>query len=107
MTHPPKSLQSVLWSTNVDRLDIDKDKEYIIHQILVYGTMDELKWMFRVYGKEIIKDVFIHHPAKMYTAKTYYFTKNFLLELSKRDLDRENYVTSIFGPIRPRAAGRV
>jgi len=107
MIHPPKSLQSVLWSTSVDLLDIEKDKGYIIHQILVYGTMDELKWMFGVYGKESIKDIFVHHPTKMYTAKTYHFTKNFLLGLSKIDLDRENYVTSIFGPVRPRAAERV
>lgn len=40
----PKKLQPILWSTSVELLDIQKDKVYIIHQVLIYGTLDEIKF---------------------------------------------------------------
>jgi len=33
----PKFLQGVLWSVEVDDLDLQKDRAYIVNQILVYG----------------------------------------------------------------------
>lgn len=42
-TKIPKRLQSVLWSVNIDGLDIKKNKSDIIHQVLIYGVLDDLK----------------------------------------------------------------
>ncbi len=107
MAHPPKSLQGVLWSSSINQLDLDKHRAYIIHQVLTFGTMNQLRWLFKAYSKYEITDVFVHQPIKMYPRHIYWFTKNHLLPLRHAQLDEQNYVTALFGPTRPRAAARV
>ena len=107
MAHPPKSLQPILWSAEVSRLDLEKDKGYIIPQVFIYGTMDELKWLFQTYGRETLTRHFLDHPAKLYSKKVFHFVKNNLLHVANKYLDEEDYVTSISGPLRQRAANRV
>lgn len=102
----PHKLQPVLWSTNVDLLDSEKDKEYIIHQLLIYGTFEDLKWLFDTYTKKELINVFIHNPYKNYPRNVFYFVKNYILDCENSDLDEDNYVTSIHGPVRPRASNR-
>lgn len=67
--------------------------------------MKELKWLFHTYAKQEIVDVFIRHPIKMYPREIYMFIKNYLLSLQDTHLDENKYVTSISGPVKPRAAG--
>ena len=55
----PKSLQGILWSVNVARLDLERDKNYIIHQVLAYGNLEQIRWLFQVYGRQGVKDVFM------------------------------------------------
>ena len=107
MTHPPKSLQAILWSVDVSQLDVQKDKYYIIHQVLIYGTFDELRWLFRIYGVREVVKVFVQEPARWYSKKAFHFVKNYLLPLRNKQLYEEDYVTSIHGPIRQRAQGRL
>ena len=103
----PKKLQAVLWSVNVELLDRQRDKRYIIHQILSYGRLEEIKWLFKNYKREEIIDVFLRHPSKIYPRDIYYFTKNFLLNLKSEELSEGAYVTAISGPVEPRAAGSI
>lgn len=103
MAHPPKSLQGTLWSSNVEQLDLEKNKAYIIHQVLTFGSMEQLMWLFKTYTKQKIADTFVHQPMKMYPKHIYWFTKNHLLALQNTQLDEQNYVTALFGPTRPRA----
>lgn len=107
MAHPPKSLKGTLWSHDVNQLDLTKHRAYIIHQVLTFGTMDQLKWLFKTYQKREIIDTFVHQPMKMYPKHIYWFTKNHLLNLQNTPLDEQNYVTSLFGPTRPRAAASI
>lgn len=107
MIHPPKSLQPILWSTDVKLLDIQKDKWYIIHQVLIYGTLQEIRWLLRTYSLREVVNVFVHKPAKLYPKKVYHFIKNYLLPLRSVRLDPEDYVTSIYGPVRQRTSDRI
>lgn len=107
MVHPPKSLQGILWSTDVNRLDLEKNKGYIIHQLLLYGDFNELRWLFHTYPKQTIVKVFLSHPAKLYPKGVFRFVKNYILGLQKVPLDEEDYVTSFFGPVRQRTANRL
>ena len=106
MDHPPKSLQPLLWSTDVNLLDIDRDKHYIIHQLLLYGTFKHLHWLLKAYSKKEIVDTFINHPVKMYPKSMFFYVKNYLLNLPHVSIDEQKYVTSISGPIRQRTAER-
>lgn len=92
MSKVPKWLQPTLWSVKVDQLDLEKDKIYIINQILAYGGMRELKWLFKNYSLKTIKEIFLHHPIKTYRAPTFNFVKEILLDLGKLNLVKEKYV---------------
>ena len=95
----PASLQAILWSKDIDNIDPSNDKIYIIHQVLAYGDMDEIKWLFTVYLKEEIKNIFISHPSKIYTRPIYFFVKDFILNIEE-DIDEIDYVKNITGPLK-------
>jgi len=59
----PKKFQSVLWSYDVSKMDLKKDKKEIITQVLNYGTWDSVRWLFRVYPEKEIKKV-IKNPRR-------------------------------------------
>ncbi len=90
----PQSLQGVLWSTNVRNLDLEKDKEYIIHHVLTYGNLEQIKWLSSVYSKSEIKEVFKKRPQKIYTPSSFNFVKNYLLSITE-DIPAKNYVKAI------------
>ncbi len=91
MSKVPKSLQGILWSRDVKKLDTKRDKNYIIHQVLMYGSLPQIKWLKKVYSKSEIKDTFIRAPRKIYTKSSYNFVKNYLLEIDKK-LFEHSYV---------------
>ncbi len=107
MAHPPKDLQAILWSSDVSKLNIEKNKGYIIHQVLMHGDLGELRWLFQTYSKKTIIKVFLIHPAKLYPKEMFSFVKNYILGLKGVPLDEQDYVTSFFGPIRQRTANRL
>ena len=87
----PKDLQGVLWSRSIKDLDLEKDKNYIIHQILAYGTWNHVLWLFRNYTVTKMRKVFENDPEKDYTEQSFNFAKNILIETSK-NLDKQKYV---------------
>lgn len=87
----PKSLQPVLWSTDVRKLDLKKDAYYIIHQILAYGNFDDLVWLFKNYSKKEIIEIF-KKSFKDYRRPRFYFAKNILLGLKNWQVDERYYV---------------
>ncbi len=91
----PQKLQSVLWSTDVRLLDKERDKNYVIHQILSYGRLEDIRWLLQTYTKKNIKNVFTHVPYKDYAAARFYFIKNYLLNLKRQLLDEMLYVKNI------------
>lgn len=92
----PYHLQGILWSVNVKNLDLEKDKVYIIHQVLMYGDLGEISWLFKVYSEEEIKNVFENAPMKIYSPQGFYFIKNIVLNLKKRIFSSEKYVATLY-----------
>lgn len=93
--HVPKKLQAVLWSVDVKRLDIDRDKNYIIHQILSYGRLEDILWLFDNYAREDLRRVFTTIPYKDYSPSRFHFVKEYLLGLKHHSLDERLYVKNI------------
>lgn len=87
----PKKLQPVLWSVNVNSLDLKKDSYYIIHQILAYGDFESISWLFKNYSKEEIIHVF-KQSFKDYRKPRFYFVKNIILGLKNWHPDESYYV---------------
>lgn len=95
----PASLQAILWSKDIENIDSFEDNTYIIHQTLAYGDIDEIKWLFTVYLKDEIKNIFISHPSKIYTRPIYFFIKDFILNIEE-DINENDYVKNITGPLK-------
>ena len=63
MRKVPRKLQSVLWSYDVRRLDLEANKELIIQQVLNYGDWEDLRWLYQTYSEGQIKEV-VRHPRR-------------------------------------------
>lgn len=101
MKKVPRWLQPILWSIRVSHLDIEKDKVYIINQILGFGGMRALKWLFKTYSKRTIKEAFIKKPLKVYTPASFNFTKDILLKIKNKKLDPYKYDITLPRRIKP------
>lgn len=93
---PPYS-QGLLWSRDKDQLDLQKDKVYIIHQVLAFGSLEDIKTLFQFYPKKEVQSVFQNHPKKIYHPPVFHFVKNFLLDLKSKALDSKQYVKISLG----------
>ncbi len=88
----PKQLQGVLWSADVDSLDLKNDQVYIVHQILRFGKIDHISWLIKTYGPKKLKEIFLHHPKKIYTPSSLNFAKNTVLGLEDQIINSQKYV---------------
>jgi len=47
----------LFWDVNVENIDIDKDKDYIIKNVLEYGLMSDWLKIYHYYGINQIADI--------------------------------------------------
>ena len=59
----PSKMKWLFWSYNTKTLDLKRDKDYIITQVLNYGTWEDLKWLYKLYSEKEIKEV-VKHPRR-------------------------------------------
>ncbi len=88
----PKFLQPILWSANIKNLEQERDKNYIIHQVLLYGDFSDIRWLFKIYFLKNIRGVFLSSPKKIYPKPLFKLIKNFVLDLKSVNLDEEKYI---------------
>lgn len=62
-----------------------------IHQTLMFGTLEEIKYLLNAVGKKKIKERFLKSPKKIYTASAFNFIKNFVLGINIK-LDAQKYL---------------
>lgn len=92
MTAIPSSLQGVLWSKGVARLDLKQDKTYIVHQVLRFGSLDDIRWLIKTYDGKTLREEFCQHPKAIYSRPALNFVKNSILRLEKENLDETKYL---------------
>ncbi|TSC67844.1 MAG: hypothetical protein G01um101472_301 [Parcubacteria group bacterium Gr01-1014_72] len=49
--------QTLFWDVDPKTIDPEKHARYIIERILDFGEPDEVRWLFRRYPKQTIKEV--------------------------------------------------
>lgn len=96
MSSIPSSLQGILWSKNIDKLDLDQDKSYIIHQVLRFGSLQDIHWLFTIYPPQTVKQEFIRHPQPIYSKSSLNFIKNTVLDLTNQRIDESRYLQSLY-----------
>jgi hypothetical protein len=53
----PVDLRPLLWSYNLDEIDLEKDKKTIIINVINYGRLKHWQWLKRTYGTERVREV--------------------------------------------------
>ena len=53
----PEELKKYFWDTEFEKLDIQKNKRYIISRLYCYGDLKALRWVKENYSNEDIEDV--------------------------------------------------
>lgn len=94
----PSDLQAILWSKDVAKIDPNKDKVYIIHQVLRFGDTENINWLFNLYGRDEVKKVFLEFPQPIYSKSSLNFVRNFLLKIvgPMLELNEQKYVKTLF-----------
>ncbi len=52
-----KFRQSLFWDTNPENIDLNKNAQYVIERIMVFGRDDEVRWLWNFYDKVLMKKV--------------------------------------------------
>jgi hypothetical protein len=51
----PQSLQRLLWSYDIKKLDINRDVKAIVNAVLVYGDLPDMKTLLSIYDRKDVK----------------------------------------------------
>lgn len=70
--------------------NVSLDSPDTLHQILAFGTLDELKALKKEVGEKKLQDIFVKHPKKIYTPQSLAFIKKFILHIT-RPIDDNKY----------------
>jgi hypothetical protein len=60
----PKIIQPYLWSSDLEKIDLQEDKIRIILNVLNIGSKKATDWIFNFYPKAEIKKTIINYGAK-------------------------------------------
>jgi len=64
-----------------------------IHQILRYGTLNDIRELQKKIGHHTVKDSFLNHPKNIYSLPSLNFISKFVLSIEK-PLNENAYLTS-------------
>ena len=62
-----------------------------IHQILMFGTIKDIKSLKKHLGEDKVKKMFLRYPKKIYTDAALNFVKNFVLDITT-PIDEQKYL---------------
>jgi len=89
----PKSFAPLFWFLDYKKLDPGEDKHLIIHQVLSYGTMDDLRELLKIYGFKTVRNEFKKPKAGLYQPKILAFCQ-YILGVKK--LDKQKYLKNVY-----------
>jgi hypothetical protein len=69
----PKYIYPFLWSYDVDKMDLARNKKRIITNILNLGSSKATDWLFKVYSKADIKNTIINPMPGEWNKKSLHF----------------------------------
>jgi hypothetical protein len=84
----PKSVENVLWSYDVNKIDQYLHKKLIISQVLNFGTKDATDWLFKTYELEDIRKTAEQIPIGQWDRKSLALWVLFLGIKPKSKLER-------------------
>jgi hypothetical protein len=70
MIQIPDSVKAVLWSYDLTKIDPAKHKKLIISQVLNFGSLDAISWLFSSYSAADIKEAALKTPLGSWNRKS-------------------------------------
>jgi hypothetical protein len=61
---PPKVIQPFLWFNDLKKIDLNKDKDRVILNVLNLGTKKATDWLFSFYGRPVVRKTIISFGGK-------------------------------------------
>jgi hypothetical protein len=62
ITHKPILSKRVFWDVDFEKLDYEKDRQFIIDKVMNYGLWEDFTALMRFYGKDTVKKEVIKVP---------------------------------------------
>ena len=66
----PQSVKAVLWSYELDHIEVKKHKKIIIFQVLNFGAEEAIEWLFKQYDFTTIKKIANNTPLFQWNKKS-------------------------------------
>ena len=95
-TQIPPSVQSLFWSAPHVPHTVENDASEIIHKVLAYGGIEDIRWLKKTYSQDTLQRVFRDQPQAVYTPSAFHFAADVVLHLEESSLDRNRYVKSVY-----------
>lgn len=73
----PLTKKSLFWDTDINNIDMVKNKRYIIERILKFGDLDDYRWMRDTYSVEDIKNVILEERSDLDPKSLNFWCRNF------------------------------
>lgn len=89
----PRRFAPIFWFLDYKKLDPQKDRHLIIHQILSYGTIDDLREMFKLYDFKTVQKEFKKPKAGLYQPSVLAFCQHIL---GVKKLDKRKYLKNVY-----------
>lgn len=80
-------MKQYVWYANSSSLDSPDT----IHQILAFGTLEDIKELKVKVGQNKLQKMFIENPKKIYNPKLLNFIKNYFLQINQA-IDDDKYL---------------
>ncbi len=87
--------QTYTWYSNETSIDSPDT----IHQILEYGTLQDITELKKKVGLQKLKNIFLAHPKKVYTPASFNFISKFILTVTT-PIHKDAYLKSTSRNIR-------
>ncbi|MEW5799308.1 MAG: hypothetical protein AB1728_09900 [Bacteroidota bacterium] len=76
--------RSLFWDVDPEKIDLERNANYVIERFLEYGTLEGVRWLRKLYGDERIKHYILQRGYKTLSNKTLNFWK-LLLNLEREE----------------------
>ncbi|KKW45840.1 hypothetical protein A3C21_02885 [Candidatus Kaiserbacteria bacterium RIFCSPHIGHO2_02_FULL_59_21] len=73
MATVPSAVRASLWSYDIASLDLARDKNRIIFNVLNYGADEAVRWLFKTYSRTDIANVIRRTPRSEWSKKSLNF----------------------------------
>ena len=52
----PENLSSILWSYDLGKLDLEKNRRVILVSVINYGDWNQWRWLIKTYGSTVVRE---------------------------------------------------